>query len=64
MLAQARAIVDLANAGSKHLKAAAKVMTDIARDCETECKKHEAMSPICKRCGETCTKLIAAAAKV
>lgn len=64
MLAQTRALVDLANAGSKHLKAAAKVASDIAKDCEAECRKHQAMSAVCKKCGEDCSALIAASAKV
>ncbi len=64
MLAQTRALVDLANAGSKHLKAAAKVASDIAKDCEADCRKHQAMSPTCKKCGDDCAALIAACAKV
>lgn len=64
MLAGARALVDLANSGSKHLKAAAALVADLASDCEAECRKHEAMHATCKRCAECCARLIAAARKI
>jgi Cys-rich four helix bundle protein (predicted Tat secretion target) len=63
MLAAARALLSMASAGSKHLKAQAKVTADVARDCEAECKKHPEHA-VCKACGECCARLVAEIAKL
>lgn len=64
MLAQARATHQLAIADSKHLAAAAKLMSAIAKDCEAACRKHEGMHTECKRCAECCARLIEAATAI
>jgi Cys-rich four helix bundle protein (predicted Tat secretion target) len=58
MLATCRALTTLASAGSKNAKAMARLASDVARDCEAECKKHANMHLPCKACGEACTRLI------
>jgi len=63
MLAATRALLSMASAGSKYLKAQAKVAGDAARDCEAECKKHVEHPP-CKACAECCGKLLAEIAKL
>lgn len=63
MLAATRALLSMAAAGSKHLKAQAKVASDAAKDCEAECKKHGEHA-VCKACGECCARLVAEVAKL
>lgn len=58
MLATCRALTTLASAGSKNAKAMARLASDVARDCEVECKKHQAVHAPCKACGEACTRLL------
>lgn len=64
MLAQAKATHQLAVADSKHLAAAAKLMSTIAKDCEAACRKHESMHVECKRCADCCARIAEAAAAI
>ncbi|HVO31141.1 MAG TPA: four-helix bundle copper-binding protein [bacterium] len=57
-IASSRSLATLAAAGSKHMKAFAKVCIDVCKDCETECRKHAEKHPICKECADACVKMI------
>jgi Cys-rich four helix bundle protein (predicted Tat secretion target) len=63
-LASSRALQTLAAAGSKHVKSFAKAATEVARDCEAECRKHADKHQTCKDCAEACARLIQESAKV
>jgi Cys-rich four helix bundle protein (predicted Tat secretion target) len=52
-IAACEALVTLASASSKRLKALAAVCADICADCAKECEKHAKM-PICKACMDAC----------
>lgn len=52
-----------ASSGSKHLPALAKVAAEFCKDCEAECRKHEAKHAVCKACADACAKTIAACTK-
>ena len=47
------ALQQLASAESKHVPQLAKVVMDVCKDCEEECKKTE-RHPECKACKEAC----------
>jgi len=64
MLAVCAAIGPLADAGSKHLKEAARLCLDVCTDCEAACRKHENHHAPCKRCADACARTIAEAKKV
>jgi Cys-rich four helix bundle protein (predicted Tat secretion target) len=63
-LATSHALVTLASANSKHLKEQAKVCAAVCKDCEAECRKHEAKMAVCKECADACAKMIAAIDKM
>jgi len=52
-----------ASGGSKHLAALARVAAEFCKDCELECRKHEAKHPVCKECAEACARTAAACQK-
>lgn len=60
MIPVCEALASLAALQSTHLKAYAKVCTDVCKACEEECRKHEAHAEICKQCADSCLKVIAA----
>lgn len=60
MIPVCEALASLAALQSTHLKAYAKVCTDVCKACEEECRKHEAHAEICKQCADSCVKVIAA----
>ena len=64
MIAVCAAIGPLADAGSKHLKDAARLCLDVCTDCEAACRKHENHHAPCKRCAEACARTIAEAKKI
>jgi Cys-rich four helix bundle protein (predicted Tat secretion target) len=64
MLAVCKAVGPLADAGSKHLAALARVCRDVCSDCERECRKHESHHDICKQCAEACARTVAEAQKI
>lgn len=47
------ALQQMASAESKHLPQLAKVVMDVCKECEEECKKTD-KHPECKACGESC----------
>jgi len=51
--AMCAALQQMAAAESKHLPQLAKVVMDVCKDCEDECKKFD-KHPECKACGEAC----------
>ena len=57
-LATSRALETLAAANSKHLKELAKVCAEICKDCEAECRKHQATMTVCRDCADACAKMI------
>jgi len=59
-LATSHALATLAAANSKHAKELAQVCKAVCKDCEAECRKHEAKMPVCKECADACAKMIAA----
>lgn len=56
MLPLCRAMVELNQLGSEHLKALAAVCAKACRDCEAACKKHANHHAECKACMETCQR--------
>ncbi len=60
MIPVCEALASLAALESSRLKAFAKVCIDVCKDCEEECRKHEAHAEICKQCADSCVKVIAA----
>lgn len=58
MIPVCEALASLAALQSVHLKAFAKVCTDVCKACEEECRKHEAHAEICKQCADSCAKVI------
>ncbi|WP_421864009.1 four-helix bundle copper-binding protein [Parvibaculum sp.] len=60
MIPVCEALASLAALESTHLKAYAKVCTDVCKACEEECRKHEAHAAICKQCADSCLEVIAA----
>ena len=60
MIPVCEALASLAALESVHLKAYAKVCTDVCKACQDECLKHEAHAEICKQCADACGKVIAA----
>ena len=54
MLAMCTALQQLASANSNYLAAQAKVVMEVCKDCEEECKKHADKHEECKACGEAC----------
>jgi Cys-rich four helix bundle protein (predicted Tat secretion target) len=63
-LATSHALATLAAANSKHAKELAQVCKAVCKDCETECRKHEAKMAVCKECADACAKMIAAVDKM
>jgi Cys-rich four helix bundle protein (predicted Tat secretion target) len=63
-LATSKALATLAAANSKHVKDLAKVCASVCKDCETECRKHEAKMAPCKDCADACAKMIQEIAKL
>jgi Cys-rich four helix bundle protein (predicted Tat secretion target) len=63
-LATSHALATMAAAGSKHLKELAKVCAAVCKDCEAECRKHEAKMAPCKECADACAKMIQEIAKL
>ena len=63
-LAVCSAVGPLADAGSKHLKDAARLCVAVCSDCEGACRKHENHHAACKRCADACARTIAEAKKV
>ncbi|MBI3902726.1 MAG: four-helix bundle copper-binding protein [Nitrosomonadales bacterium] len=55
--AMCAALQQMAAAESKRLPQLAKVVMEVCKDCEDECKKTD-MHPECKACGEACTACI------
>lgn len=64
MLAICAAVGPVATTGSKHAKALAELCHDVCVDCKAECDKHSAKHALCKKCGESCEKMIAVTKKV
>ena len=64
MLAICKAVGPMADAGSKHLPALARVCRDVCSDCETACRKHETHHAVCKQCAEACARTVAEAQKI
>ena len=54
MIAACTAIEQLANYNSPHVPKMAKVVMDICKDCEKECRKFEKEHEICKQTAESC----------
>jgi Cys-rich four helix bundle protein (predicted Tat secretion target) len=54
MVAACTAIEQLASYDSPHLAKMARVVMDICRDCEKECRKFEKDEPICKETADSC----------
>lgn len=54
MIAACAAIEQLANYNSPHLPKMAKVVMDICKDCEKECRKFEKEMEICKITADAC----------
>lgn len=63
-IASAQALQALAAAGSKHLKSMARTCTEICRDCEAECRKHQDKMQVCRECADACAAMIKEAAKL
>ena len=57
-LATSRALETLAAANSKHQKDLAKVCAEVCKDCEAECRKHQAKMTVCRDCADACAKMI------
>jgi Cys-rich four helix bundle protein (predicted Tat secretion target) len=55
-IASCTALRQLAAANSPHVAKLAGVVGDICRDCETECRKHEAKHSVCRDCAEACAQ--------
>lgn len=54
MIAACTAIEQLANYNSPHVPKMAKVVMDVCKDCETECRKFEKEHEICKQAADSC----------
>lgn len=54
MVAACTAIEQLAIFNSPHLASMAKVVMDICKDCEKECRKFEKTEEICKQTADSC----------
>lgn len=63
-LATSRALATLAAANSKHLNSLATVCAAVCKDCEAECRKHQAKMAICRECADACAKMIAEVARL
>jgi Cys-rich four helix bundle protein (predicted Tat secretion target) len=57
-IATSRALASLAAANSKHTKELAKVCADVCKDCEAECRKHQAKMSVCRECADACARMI------
>jgi Cys-rich four helix bundle protein (predicted Tat secretion target) len=55
-VASCTALRQLAAANSPHVGKLAAVVGDICKDCETECRKHEAKHRVCHDCAEACAR--------
>jgi len=54
MASACTALQQLANWNSAYVPRIAKVVQDICKACEEECRKHEAKHTICKECADSC----------
>jgi Cys-rich four helix bundle protein (predicted Tat secretion target) len=63
-IASVQALGSLAAANSKHLKSMARTCSEICRDCEAECRKHQDKMQVCRECADACAAMIKEAAKV
>jgi len=54
LIASCQALHELAAAESGYVPAFAKVVEMVCKDCEAECRKHEAHHAICRACAEAC----------
>ena len=54
MVAACTAIEQLASYNSPHLPKMAKVVMDVCKDCEKECRKFEKEEEICKQTADSC----------
>jgi Cys-rich four helix bundle protein (predicted Tat secretion target) len=52
----------VAASGGKRLGELARAATGFCKDCETECRKHEAQHTVCHECAEACARTVAACA--
>jgi Cys-rich four helix bundle protein (predicted Tat secretion target) len=50
----------VASSGGKRLGELARAAAGFCRDCETECRKHEAQHAVCHECAEACARTVAA----
>lgn len=63
MLTLSQALSQLASAGSRHTRAAARLIGAALGDCEAECKKHAEQHEACRLCAECCGRLAKEAAR-
>jgi Cys-rich four helix bundle protein (predicted Tat secretion target) len=63
MVAATTALGAIASGGGKHVADAARLAAAICRDCEVECRKHEAHHAVCKECADACARTVAACEK-
>jgi Cys-rich four helix bundle protein (predicted Tat secretion target) len=63
-LATSRALATIASANSKHTKDLAKVCADVCKECEAECRKHQAKMNICRECADACARMILEVARL
>jgi Cys-rich four helix bundle protein (predicted Tat secretion target) len=56
VIASCTALRELAAANSPHVGKLAAVVSEICKDCETECRKHEKKHSVCHDCAEACVK--------
>ena len=64
MLPASEALARLASAGSKHVRAAAKLALDACEACQAACAKHAQIHAPCNECAESCARTIAECRKV
>lgn len=64
MIAACQAIEQLALYDSAHLAKMAKVVMDVCRDCEKECRKFEAEHVQCKQAADACDACFKACEKI
>ena len=64
MISVCRTSLTLALADSSHLPTAAKLCSEVCKDCAAECDKHAKMHAVCAECAAACRKTIAAAQPV
>ncbi|MCC7413573.1 MAG: four-helix bundle copper-binding protein [Gammaproteobacteria bacterium] len=64
MRASCDALASMAAYDSRHLPALARVCAEVCRDCESECRQHEAMHAICGVCADACATCIDECGKV